>query len=95
MGTPIIPSDHMKKPVPITFFLQGQVVAKRHLLDRPGVPEGIKEFYFNLQGFNQYGLLHDDVLKTTDIVAEAIRRLPPQMQVHNLIPSKYTIKLYH
>merc|ERR1711997_218814 len=58
----------------------GQVVAKRTLLQRPGVPENIKQFYFNLQGFNQYGLLHDDVLNETEIVKEAISRLPPQMQ---------------
>merc|ERR1711973_195744 len=60
--------------------LQGQVVAKRTLLQRPGVPESIKQFYFNLQGFNQYGMLHDDVLHETDIVKEAISRLPPQLQ---------------
>ena len=61
--------------------MKGQVSAKRTLLQRPGVPENIKQFYFNLQGFNQYGMLHDDVLHETDIVKEAISRLPPQMQV--------------
>ena len=45
------------------------------------IPDGIKEVYFNLTGFNQYGLLHDDVLMETDVVVEAIKRLPPQMQV--------------
>merc|ERR1712001_420519 len=60
--------------------LQGQVIVKRTLLERPGVPENIKKVYFNLQGFNQYGLLHDDVLHETDIVQLAISRLPPEMQ---------------
>jgi len=60
--------------------IQGQVIAKRNLLQRPGIPEGIKEFYFNLQGFNQYGLLHDDVLHETEIVTKAISRLAPQIQ---------------
>merc|ERR1712043_144764 len=60
--------------------LQGQVIAKRTLLERPGVPDNIKKVYFNLQGFNQYGLLHDDVLHETEIIQEAISRLPPEMQ---------------
>ena len=62
--------------------LQGQVIAKRTLLERPGVPDNIKKVYFNLQGFNQYGLLHDDVLHETEIIQEAISRLPPEMQVN-------------
>jgi len=60
--------------------LQGQVIAKRTLLERPGVPDNIKKVYFNMQGFNQYGMLHDDVLHETDIVKEAISRLPPELQ---------------
>merc|ERR1712083_487589 len=40
--------------------LQGQITAKRTMLERTGVPESMKKFYFNLQGFNQYGLLHDE-----------------------------------
>ena len=69
----------------LKIILQGQVIAKRNLLKRPGVPENIKQFYFNLQGFNQYGLLHDDVLNETEIVKEAISRLPPQMQVKMIL----------
>lgn len=65
----------------LKIYLQGQVIAKRNLLQRPGVPENIKSFYFNLQGFNQYGLLHDDCLNETEIVKEAISRLSLQMQV--------------
>ena len=51
-------------------------------MERPGVPDNIKKVYFNLQGFNQYGLLHDDVLHETEIIQEAISRLPPEMQVN-------------
>ena len=34
-------------------------------------------------GFNQYGLYHDDALYEHADVAEAVRRLPPQLQVRN------------
>ena len=44
------------------------------------VPDGIKERYFNLVGFNQFGLLHDDCLHETEVVQEAIARLPPELQ---------------
>merc|ERR1711981_884203 len=40
----------------------------------------MKKFYSNLQGFNQYGLLHDDCLNETEIVQLAISRLSPEMQ---------------
>jgi len=60
--------------------IQGQVIAKRNLLQRPGVADNVKQFYFNLQGFNQFGLLHDDCLEETDIVQLAISRLPPELQ---------------
>ena len=47
----------------------------------------MKKFYFNLQGFNQYGLLHDDCLHETEIVQLAISRLSPEMQViENFLP---------
>ena len=59
----------------MNYLLQGQVITKRN------ASGGFKEFYFNLMGFNQYGLLHDDILHETDVVQEAISRLPPEMQV--------------
>ena len=56
----------------------------------------MKKFYFNLQGFNQYGLLHDDCLHETEIVQLAISRLSPEMQViENFLPvTKVVIILY-
>ena len=59
------------------------------MLERPGVPESMKKFYFNLQGFNQYGLLHDDCLHETEIVQLAISRLSPEMQVMEKISSSH------
>jgi len=40
----------------------------------------IKKWAYNLSGFNQYGLYHDDVLQETPEVKEAIRRLPANIQ---------------
>lgn len=40
----------------------------------------VKKWAFNLSGFNQYGLYHDDVLYENDEVKEAIRRLPQNLQ---------------
>ncbi len=40
----------------------------------------VKKWAFNLSGFNQYGLYHDDVLYESDDVKEAIRRLPQNLQ---------------
>ena len=42
--------------------------------------EAVKKWAFNLSGFNQYGLYHDDVLYESDEVKEAIRRLPQNLQ---------------
>ncbi|KAG5673260.1 hypothetical protein PVAND_003323 [Polypedilum vanderplanki] len=38
----------------------------------------IGRWAYNLSGFNQYGLHHDDVLYETEDVKEALRRLPQQ-----------------
>jgi len=40
----------------------------------------VKKWAFNLSGFNQYGLYHDDVLYECPEVKEAIRRLPQNLQ---------------
>ena len=66
------------------------------MLERPGFPESMKKFYFNLQGFNQYGLLHDDCLHETEIVQQAISRLSAEMQVTEnfLSVTKVVIILY-
>ena len=40
----------------------------------------VKKWAFNLSGFNQYGLYHNDVYFECDEVKEAIRRLPQHLQ---------------
>ena len=45
------------------------------------VPDGLRKWAFNMSGFNQYGLYHDDALQETEDLKEAVRRLPPQLQV--------------
>eukprot|EP00088_Acartia_fossae_P015906 TRINITY_DN18834_c0_g2_i1.p1 TRINITY_DN18834_c0_g2~~TRINITY_DN18834_c0_g2_i1.p1 ORF type:complete len:128 (+),score=38.81 TRINITY_DN18834_c0_g2_i1:40-423(+) len=42
--------------------------------------DAVKKWAFNLSGFNQYGLYHDDVRFENDEVKEAIRRLPQNLQ---------------
>ncbi len=44
-------------------------------------PVAVRKWVFKIAGFNQYGLYHDDVLNETPEVIEAIRRLPPRLQV--------------
>ena len=45
------------------------------------LPHGVRTWMFNLSGYNQYGLYKDDLLPNSDDVEEAVRRLPPQLQV--------------
>jgi hypothetical protein len=52
-----------------------------HVMDNPQQGNWIKKIYFDMVGFNQYGLYHDDLLEETDLVTEALRRLPPDLQV--------------
>jgi len=44
----------------------------------PASPFG--EAYFKLRGYNQYGLLHDDILAPSDTVEKAVTRLPDELQ---------------
>ncbi|XP_057331316.1 cytochrome b-c1 complex subunit 7-like [Microplitis mediator] len=44
------------------------------------ISTGFKKWCYNLSRFNQYGLMHDDVLYETPEVKEAIRRLPQDLQ---------------
>ncbi|XP_034016534.1 cytochrome b-c1 complex subunit 7 [Thalassophryne amazonica] len=37
---------------------------------------GFRKWYYNLCGFNKFGLLRDDLLHENENVKEAIRRLP-------------------
>ena len=48
----------------------------------------VKEVYYNLRGFNQFGLYEDDVIHETDVVKKALERLPPAelVRLHNVYP---------
>ena len=49
-------------------------------------PDWVRKYMYNLSGWNQYGLYKDDLMVENEDVQEAIRRLPPTMQViFNLI----------
>merc|ERR1711909_170574 len=40
---------------------------------------GFKRWVFNASGWNQYGLYHDDALRETDDVKEALTRIPAHL----------------
>ncbi len=46
------------------------------------LPFNVRNWLFNLSGYNQYGLYRHDLLMENEVVTEAIRRLPPQVQVY-------------
>ena len=45
------------------------------------LPDNVRKVMHSMSGYNQFGLYLHDVLMETDEVKEAVRRLPPQMQV--------------
>ena len=53
------------------------VVQQRNLTP----PDWIRKYMYNLSGWNQYGLYKDDLMVENEVVQEAIRRLPPNLQV--------------
>ena len=52
-------------------------VPKRNIV----LPDNIRKWMFNLSGWNQYGLYKHDIYIETEEVAEALRRLPKNVQV--------------
>ncbi|XP_058464568.1 cytochrome b-c1 complex subunit 7-like [Malaya genurostris] len=46
----------------------------------PQVVSALGRWAYNLSGFNQYGLHHDDCLYENEDVKEAIRRLPEKVK---------------
>jgi len=44
------------------------------------LPDNIRKWMFNLSGWNQYGLYKHDIYIETEEVAEALRRLPKNVQ---------------
>ena len=53
------------------------VIAKRNF----DAPLWMRKYMYNLSGWNQYGLYKDDLMVENPDVQEAIRRLPPSLQV--------------
>jgi len=54
------------------------VQIKAREMSGPASP--FSEAYFKMRGYNQYGLLHDDILSPLPIVEQAVTRLPDEMQ---------------
>ena len=44
-------------------------------------PASVKKTLYNMTGHNKYGLYNDDMYVEDEDVLEALRRLPPQLQV--------------
>ncbi|XP_034278372.1 cytochrome b-c1 complex subunit 7 [Pantherophis guttatus] len=55
--------------------------------------EGFRKWYYNAQGFNKYGLRRDDVLNETDVVKEAIKRLPEDVYYERIFRIKRAVQL--
>ena len=56
-------------------------------------PESMRRWMFNASGFNQYGLYHDDLLKETEDVKEALRRIPPKLLVRQRLLDQVLLTL--
>ena len=56
------------------------------LMSSSGPASPFGEAYFKLRGYNQYGLLHDDILAPSDTVEKAVTRLPDDLQVQTVSP---------
>jgi len=62
---------------------QGQLIPRRQmgLIPDEYIPEAAQKLHFKLSQFNQYGLLYDDCMNEDNpVIAEAVRRLPPDVQ---------------
>merc|ERR1712154_662852 len=54
------------------------VPVQARMVSGPASPFG--KAYFKLRGYNQYGLLHDDILAPSANVEKAVTRMPDEMQ---------------
>ncbi|XP_007428939.1 cytochrome b-c1 complex subunit 7 [Python bivittatus] len=63
------------------------VAASGRLLER------FYKWYYNAQGFNKYGLMRDDVIHETDVVKEAIKRLPEEVYYERIFRIKRAVQL--
>uniref|UniRef100_A0A8C6XBR9 Cytochrome b-c1 complex subunit 7 n=1 Tax=Naja naja TaxID=35670 RepID=A0A8C6XBR9_NAJNA len=55
--------------------------------------ERFHKWYYNAQGFNKYGLKRDDILHETDVVKEAIKRLPEDEYYERIFRIKRAVQL--
>ncbi|XP_013911903.1 PREDICTED: cytochrome b-c1 complex subunit 7 isoform X2 [Thamnophis sirtalis] len=55
--------------------------------------ERVRKWYYNAQGFNKYGLRRDDILNETDVVKEAIKRLPEDVYYERIFRIKRAAQL--
>ncbi|XP_014250446.1 cytochrome b-c1 complex subunit 7 [Cimex lectularius] len=52
------------------------MAAKAAATKLPGWRETMRRWAFNLSGYNKYGLLYDDLLRESEDVQKALKRLP-------------------
>ncbi|KAF8787107.1 Cytochrome b-c1 complex subunit 7 like protein [Argiope bruennichi] len=55
-------------------------MAFRQFVQKYVATNGVKRWFFNRMGYNQYGLYHDDLYYETPEIQEAVRRLPREIQ---------------
>uniref|UniRef100_A0A8C8RZK5 Cytochrome b-c1 complex subunit 7 n=1 Tax=Pelusios castaneus TaxID=367368 RepID=A0A8C8RZK5_9SAUR len=55
--------------------------------------EGFRKWYYNAAGFNQLGLMRDDMLYEDDDVKEALKRLPEDVYYERLFRMKRALDL--
>lgn len=88
----------------MNLFLGGILSAVRNvqtssaLFENSKNKSSINPFYFNMCGYNKYGLLHDDLLNFEDPdVKEAVRRLPEQMKMERAYRAiqAFQVELHH
>ncbi len=66
---------------------------RRNMSLRDRFPEGVRKTLYNMTGHNKYGLYNDDMYVEDEDVLEALRRLPPQLQVYfPMISRSHTLK---
>uniref|UniRef100_A0A6B2F7H5 Cytochrome b-c1 complex subunit 7 n=1 Tax=Bothriechis nigroviridis TaxID=88079 RepID=A0A6B2F7H5_BOTNI len=55
--------------------------------------ERFRKWYYNAQGFNKYGLKRDDIIYESDVVKEAIKRLPQDVYYERIFRIKRAVQL--
>ncbi|XP_014208106.1 cytochrome b-c1 complex subunit 7 [Copidosoma floridanum] len=60
-----------------------QFSERPNIIDQPPnklIGPNFQQWFYNKSGFNQYGLMRDDCIHETEVVKEALRRLPQHLQ---------------